>query len=92
MGGVNERSFRKVIIGHVVSNKMDKTIVIAVKRRTQHPRYKKFISKTFKLVAHDESNNCSVGDLVKVMETRPLSKTKRWRLIEVVESSKRIGV
>ena len=81
-------SGRKTRIGKVVSNKMDKTIVVAVETRVPHPLYKKIIKRTYKLKAHDESNECNSGDTVKVMETRPLSKDKRWRLIEVIEKAK----
>ncbi|MBN2423945.1 MAG: 30S ribosomal protein S17 [Calditrichaceae bacterium] len=84
----NKRGLRKTRIGKVVSNKMDKTITVAVERRLIHPVYKKFIKKTMTLKAHDEQNTCQEGDIVKVMETRPLSKTKRWRLVEIVEKAK----
>ena len=84
----SERSLRKTRTGKVVSNKMEKTITIAVERRLKHPLYGKFIKKTMKLKAHDEENICQEGDVVKVMETRPLSKTKRWRLVEVLEKVK----
>ncbi len=83
-----DRGLRKTRTGKVISTKMDKTITVAVERRLQHPVYGKFIKKTIKLVAHDENNVCSEGDIVKIMETRPLSKTKRWRLVEVVEKVK----
>jgi small subunit ribosomal protein S17 len=83
-----QRGLRKVRIGKVVSNKMDKTITVAVERRFKHPIYGKFVKKTVKFKAHDENNTCSEGDIVKIMETRPLSKTKRWRLVEVVEKVK----
>ena len=83
-----DRGLRKVRVGKVVSNKMDKTITVAVERRIKHPLYGKFIKKTMKLTAHDGDNVCSAGDTVKVMETRPLSKLKRWRLVEVVEKVK----
>lgn len=83
-----ERGLRKTRIGLVVSAKMDKTITVAVERRLKHPLYGKFVKKTVKLKAHDEENICREGDKVKVMETRPLSKTKRWRLVEVVEKVK----
>ena len=82
------RSFRKERIGIVVSNKMDKTIVVAVRRRVKHPKYGKFINKTKRLYAHDETNTCDVGDTVKVSETRPLSKLKNWRLVEIIEKVK----
>ncbi len=83
-----ERGLRKTRVGKVVSNKMDKTITVAVERRLKHPVYGKFIKKTMKLKAHDAENVCSEGDIVNVMETRPLSKMKRWRLVEVVEKVK----
>jgi small subunit ribosomal protein S17 len=82
------RNFRKEKIGIVVSNKMDKTIIVAVKRRVKHPKYGKFINKTKKLYAHDEENKCDIGDTVMVMETRPLSKQKNWRLVEIIEKVK----
>ena len=82
------RSKRKIRTGEVVSDKMDKSITIAVSRRVKHPVYGKYISKTSKLMAHDEKNECHEGDTVKVMETRPLSSKKRWRLVEVVERKK----
>ena len=80
-----ERNLRKVRTGKVVSDKMDKTIVVAVEDHVKHPLYKKIVKRTYKLKAHDENNECRKGDTVKVMETRPLSKDKRWRLVEVVE-------
>ena len=83
-----ERNLRKTRTGKVVSNKMDKTIVVAVEDHVRHPLYNKIVKKTYKLKAHDETNECSIGDTVKVMETRPLSKDKRWRLVEVVEKVK----
>ena len=79
---------RKTRVGRVVSDKMDKTIVVAVEDRTAHPLYKKIMKRTYKLKAHDENNVCGVGDTVRVMETRPLSKDKRWRLVEIVEKAK----
>ena len=82
-----ERNLRKTMVGTVVSDKMDKTIVVAVETRVKHPIYKKTVKRTYKLKAHDEENSCKVGDTVKVMETRPLSKDKRWRLVEVVEKA-----
>ena len=82
------RAFRKTRIGQVVSDKMDKTIVVAIEDSVQHPLYKKTLKKTYKLKAHDENNECGVGDKVRVMETRPLSKDKRWRLVEIVEKAK----
>ncbi|HHW00747.1 MAG TPA: 30S ribosomal protein S17 [Clostridiaceae bacterium] len=80
-----ERKLRKTRIGKVVSNKMDKTIVVAIERNVKHPLYKKIVKRTYKLKAHDENNECNVGDKVKVMETRPLSKEKCWRLVEIIE-------
>ncbi len=82
------RGYRKTRVGTVVSDKMDKTIVVAIKTRKTHPLYGKTINYTNKLKAHDENNECGVGDTVKVMETRPLSKDKRWRLVEIVEKAK----
>ncbi len=84
---MEERNLRKVMIGTVVSNKMDKTIVVAVQTNVKHPIYGKIVKRTYKLKAHDEENVCQIGDKVKVMETRPLSKDKRWRLVEVVEKA-----
>ena len=81
-------SSRKTRVGKVVSDKMDKTVVVAVEDRVAHPVYKKIIKKTYRLKAHDEMNECGVGDTVKVMETRPLSKDKRWRVVEIVEKAK----
>ena len=83
-----ERNLRKIRIGVVSSNKMDKTVTVAVERKVKHPIYGKFVKKTTSFHAHDEKNECSIGDLVRIMETRPLSKTKRWRLVEVVEKVK----
>ena len=83
-----DRTFRKTRVGKVVSDKMDKTIVVAIADSVQHPLYKKIIKRTYKLKAHDENNECRVGDTVRVMETRPLSKDKRWRLVEIVERVK----
>ena len=85
---MSERALRKTRIGKVVSDKMDKTIVVAIEDSVQHPLYKKVIKRTYKLKAHDEMNECRIGDKVKVMETRPLSKDKRWRLVEVIEKAK----
>ena len=82
-----ERNFRKTMKGIVVSDKMDKTIVVAIERRVKHPLYGKIVKRTYKLKAHDENNECSTGDKVRVMETRPLSKEKRWRLVEIVEKA-----
>ena len=79
---------RKTRVGRVISDKMDKTIVVAIEDRVAHPLYKKIIKRTYKLKAHDEKNECGIGDRVKVMETRPLSKDKRWRLVEIVEKAK----
>ena len=83
-----ERNLRKVRTGKVTSNKMDKTIVVAIEEHVKHPLYNKVVKRTYKLKAHDENNECNIGDIVKVMETRPLSKDKRWRLVEVVEKVK----
>lgn len=83
-----ERNLRKERIGLVTSNKMDKSIVVAVERKVKHPKYGKFLNKTTKFVAHDEKNECNVGDTVKIMETRPISKNKCWRLVEIVEKAK----
>ena len=83
-----ERNLRKTRTGKVVSNKMDKTIVVALEDHVKHPIYKKIVKETYKLKAHDENNECKVGDTVKVMETRPLSKDKRWRLVEIIERAK----
>lgn len=83
-----ERNLRKTRTGKVVSNRMDKTIVVAVEDHVKHPLYKKIVKRTYKLKAHDEMNECNIGDTVKVMETRPLSKDKRWRLVEIVEKVK----
>ena len=83
-----ERNLRKVRTGKVTSNKMDKTIVVAVRDNVRHPLYNKIVKKTYKLKAHDENNDCNIGDTVRVMETRPLSKDKRWRLVEIVEKVK----
>ena len=83
-----ERNLRKTRVGVVVSDKMDKTIVVAVKDNVKHPLYKKIVKKTDKLKAHDETNDAKIGDTVRVMETRPLSKDKRWRLVEIMERAK----
>ena len=85
---MEERNLRKTRTGKVVSNKMDKTIVVAIEDHVQHPLYKKIVKKTYKLKAHDENNECRIGDTVKVMETRPLSKDKRWRLVQIIEKAK----
>ena len=82
------RTFRKTRIGQVVSDKMDKTIVVAIEDSVRHPLYKKTLKRTYKLKAHDENNECGIGDPVEVMETRPLSKDKRWRLIRIIEKAK----
>ena len=83
-----ERSLRKVRVGMVVSDKMDKTCVVAIEDNVKHPVYGKIIKRTLKVHAHDEKNECGVGDKVRIMETRPLSKTKRWRLVEIIEKAK----
>lgn len=83
-----ERNLRKERIGVVVSNKMDKSIVILVERKVKHPKYGKFVKKSTKFMAHDENNECNIGDTVRIMETRPLSKNKCWRLVEIVERAK----
>ena len=85
---MEERNLRKTRVGIVVSDKMDKTIVVAIKDNVRHPLYKKIVKRTYKLKAHDEENTANVGDTVKVMETRPLSKDKRWRLVEVMDRAK----
>ena len=83
-----ERNLRKTRTGKVISNKMDKTIVVAIAERVKHPLYGKVVKKTYKLKAHDENNECNIGDTVKVMETRPMSKDKRWRLVEIIEKAR----
>ena len=83
-----ERNLRKTRVGKVVSDKMDKTIVVAIEDNVKHPLYKKIVKRTYKLKAHDENNECNIGDRVKVMETRPLSKDKRWRLVEIIDRAK----
>ena len=85
---MSERNLRKTRVGKVVSNKMDKTIVVAVEDHVKHPLYKKIVKRTYTLKAHDENNECKIGDTVKVMETRPLSKDKRWRLVEIIEKAR----
>jgi small subunit ribosomal protein S17 len=85
---MEKRNLRKERTGVVTSNKMDKSIVVAVERKVKHPKYGKFVKKTTKFVAHDEKNECNQGDTVKIMETRPLSKLKNWRLVEIVERAK----
>ena len=85
---MEERNLRKVRTGKVTSDKMDKTIVVAIEERVNHPLYNKVVKRTYKLKAHDENNECRIGDTVKVMETRPLSKDKRWRLVQIIEKAK----
>jgi small subunit ribosomal protein S17 len=85
---MEQRALRKTRVGVVVSDKMEKTITVAIERKVQHPVYKKYFKKTTKLLAHDEKKECRVGDRVKIMETRPLSKLKRWRLVEIIEKAK----
>ena len=85
---MEERNLRKTRVGKVVSDKMDKTVVVAVEDHVKHPLYKKIVKRTYKLKAHDENNECKIGDTVRVMETRPLSKDKRWRLVEIMEKAK----
>ena len=85
---MSERNYRKTRVGHVVSDKMDKTIVVGIRERIKHPLYGKVMKRTYRLKAHDENNVCGVGDRVRVMETRPLSKDKRWRLVEIIEKAK----
>lgn len=85
---MTERGLRKTRVGLVVSNKMDKTITVAIERKVPHPIYKKYYKKTTKLLAHDEKDECNMGDKVKIMETRPLSARKRWRMIEIIEKAK----
>lgn len=85
---MEERAMRKTRTGKVVSDKMDKTIVVAIETSVRHPLYKKIVKRTYKLKAHDENNECAIGDKVKVMETRPLSKDKRWRLVEIIEKAR----
>ena len=87
-GFLVERNLRKTRTGKVVSNKMQKTVVVAVEDHVKHPLYNKIVKRTYKLKAHDENNECNIGDTVKVMETRPLSKDKRWRLVEIIEKAK----
>jgi small subunit ribosomal protein S17 len=83
-----ERKQRKSFVGKVSSNRMDKTITVQVERRFRHPLYKKYVKKTSKFLAHDEKNDCQIGDIVRIMETRPLSKRKTWRLVEIIEKAK----
>ncbi|MBQ0009704.1 MAG: 30S ribosomal protein S17 [Ruminococcus sp.] len=88
MSEATERNLRKTRTGLVVSNKMDKTIVVAIRDNVKHPKYGKVLKRTTKLKAHDENNECAIGDTVSIMETRPLSKDKRWRLVEIIEKAK----
>lgn len=85
---MSERNLRKTRVGKVVSDKMDKTVVVAIKDNVRHPLYKKIIKRTVKLKVHDENNSCGIGDTVEIMETRPLSKDKRWRLVNIIEKAK----
>ncbi len=85
---MEERNLRKEKVGTVTSNKMEKSIVVSVERKVKHPKYGKFLNKTTKFVAHDDANTCNIGDTVKIVETRPLSKSKCWRLVEVIERAK----
>lgn len=84
----NQRGLRKTRLGVVVKNKMDKGVIVSIERRVAHPLYRKYFKKTTKLMVHDEQNECNVGDKVKIMETRPISKNKKWRLVEIVEKAK----
>jgi len=85
---MEQRNFRKERVGKVVSNKMTKSITVAVERKVKHTKYGKFVNKTTKFMAHDDKNECGIGDTVKIMETRPMSKLKRWRLVEIIEKAK----
>jgi small subunit ribosomal protein S17 len=85
---MESRNLRKERTGKVVSNKMEKSVTVTIERKVKHPMYGKFVTKTTKLMAHDEKNECNIGDIVKIMETRPLSKFKRWRLVEIIEKAK----
>ena len=85
---MSERNLRKTTVGVVVSDKMDKTVVVAIKTKVRHPLYGKMVNRTRKFKAHDEENSCGVGDTVKIMETRPISKDKRWRVVEIIEKAK----
>ena len=85
---MSERNMRKTMVGKIVSDKMDKTVVVAIEDSVKHPLYNKIVKRTYKLKAHDENNECKIGDKVRVMETRPLSKDKRWRLVEIFEKAK----
>ena len=88
MSETTRTTMRKTVVGRVVSNKMDKTVVVAIQDRVKHPKYGKIIKRTVKRKAHDEENACNVGDRVRIMETRPISKDKRWRLVEIIEKAK----
>ena len=85
---MSERNMRKTMVGKIVSDNMDKTVVVAIEDSVKHPLYNKIVKRTYKLKAHDENNECKIGDKVRVMETRPLSKDKRWRLVEIIEKAK----
>ena len=85
---MSERNMRKTMVGKIVSDKMDKSVVVAIEDSVKHPLYNKIVKRTYKLKAHDENNECKIGDKVRVMETRPLSKDKRWRLVEIIEKAK----
>lgn len=85
---MSERNMRKTMVGKIVSDKMDKTVVVAIEDSVKHPLYNKIVKRTYKLKAHDENNECKIGDKVRVMETRPLSKDKRWRVVEIIEKAK----
>ena len=85
---MSERNMRKTMVGKIVSDKMDKTVVVAIEDSVKHPLYNKIVKRTYKLKAHDENNECKIGDKVRVMETRPLSKDKRWRHVEIIEKAK----
>lgn len=85
---MSDRNLRKVIVGKVVSDKMDKTVVVSIQDSVRHPLYKKIIKRTVKYKAHDETNSCGIGDRVRIMETRPISKDKRWRVVEIIEKAK----
>ena len=85
---MSERNMRKTMVGKIVSDKMDKTVVVAIEDSVKHPLYNKIVKRTYKLKAHDENNECKIGDKVRVMETRPLSKDKRWRFVEIIEKAK----
>ena len=85
---MSERNMRKTMVGKIVSDKMDKTVVVAIEDSVKHPLYNKIVKRTYKLKAHDENNECGIGDRVRVMETRPLSRDKRWRVVEIIEKAK----